>query len=239
MSSIIAKQSPLAASESLASYLGYHFQNERGFLHAAWKRIWFSSTSTQMRGRVEQEIKSCSVKNMLESLQRKSNVLFEEEGQNLYVDNIREVEIWSRVLKSTKALEEDSLCSLGDWVLTGLRDLIGYLNDEADFDGPLGRTSEPEVLTLFVRVIELGGVLLSLAGHQQVQVHGSELPDAPDFSVAFVSANLSDDLKETSSPAAPWVACISLELKALEKLGRKLCIHERIIRSIEEIFEKK
>jgi hypothetical protein len=63
------------------------------------------------------------------------------------------------------------------------------------------------------------------------------LPDAPDIGVTFMPANLSEDLKE-ALPAAPWVACISLELKALEKLGRKLCIHERIIRSIEEIIEK-
>lgn len=166
-----------------------------------------------------------------------SNALFEEERQNLYIDDVREVGIWSKVLKSITGPEEGCLNSLGHWVLTGLRDLVKYLNDEVDFDGPLGRTSEPEVLILFVQVIELAGVLLSLAGRQQVQVHEPQSPAAPDIGVSFMPTNLYDGVKD-ASPGAPWVACISLELKALEKLGRRLCIHERIMQSIEEIIEK-
>jgi hypothetical protein len=237
MSSTLIKPSPLAASESLALFLGDSFRNERHFVLAAWKRIWFSSTSTQRRGSVEQEITSCSIKGLLEGIQRDSNALFEEERQNLYIDDVREVEIWSKILKSTEPPEEGCLNSLGDWVLTGLRDLVEYLNDEVDFDGPLGHTSEPEVLILFIRIIELAGVLLSLTGRQQVPVHGPRLPAAPNVGMTSMPTDLRDDLKD-ASPTVPWVACISLELKALEKLGRKLCIHERIMQGIEEIIEK-
>lgn len=237
LSSVLMNQSPLAASEKLAIFLGDNFRDERLFHIAALKRIWFSSTSTRENWNFEQEITKCSVKVLLESLQRDSNALFEEERQNLYIDDIREAEIWSRILKITRPPEEDCLNSVGDWVLTGLRDLRNHLNDNVDFDGPLGLTSQSDTLKLFVRVITLAAVTLDWASRKPAQVQELRFTGASNTVPPLTPVSVHDRSNEASLQSH-WTVCMSLELGALEKLGRRLCIHERIMHSIEDITKK-
>jgi hypothetical protein len=236
VSTTLMKQSPLAATEKLAFFLVNRFRHEHHFRLAALKRIWFSSTVTEMRGNAEQQITKCSIKALLENLQRDSCALFEEERQNLYIDDIREVEIWSKILKSTEPPEESYLKSPRDWVLTGLRDLKGYLIDQVDFDGPLGLTSQPDVLTVFVRVIELAGVMLEWASRQPDRVHRAPSTGSSDITASLMPIDVHDGLDE-ASPTNHRTYSILLELKALSVVGRRLCIHERIMRSIEEVIK--
>ena len=238
VSRTLVDQSPRAASEKLALFLGDRFGHESYFTSATLKRIWFSSSSTEKRESAKQDIGDCSVKVLLESLKKTSNALFEEERQNLYIDDVREVEIWSYVLKSIEPPEEEYLNSLGDWVLTALQDLSDYLNEKVNFDGPLGLTSQADTLILFLRVTELAGVMLHWANWQPDQVQDPSINGAPDKVSPFTPTDRHISLDE-ASPTRSWTASISLGLKAIEETGRRVCIHERIMRSIEEIINKK
>lgn len=231
----LMKKSTLAATENLPLFLIDKFGREHHFRLAALERIWFSSPVTEMGGNAEQHITKCSIITLLENLQRDSSVLFEEEKQNLYIDDIREVEIWSDILKGTEPPEESCLISLRDWVLTGLRDLKGYLINQVDFDGPLGLTSQPDVLTLFVRVIELAGVILEWASRQAGRVHRARSAGSSDIAVSLMPIDVHDGL-DKASPKHHRTTSMLLELKALSEVGRRLCIHEQIMRSVEKII---
>ena len=231
------KLSPLAASEKLALFLATKFRGERNFPITVLRRIWFTCSASVNRGNFERNIEFGSVKALLESLRQSSSALFEEEKQNLYMDGIREVEIWSHILKTIEPPDGVLLNSLGDWVLAALRDLGYHLNNNVDFDGPLGFTSQADILTLFVQVIELAGIMLHWASHQPGQVQGSQLSGAFDPGSPLALADVHHGLNE-KPPASHWIARILPELQALGEVGRRLCIHERIIRSIEEIIKK-
>jgi hypothetical protein len=237
VSRTLVDQSPRAASEKLALFLGDKFGHESHFTSATLKRIWVSS-STEKRESARQDIGDCSVKVLLESLEKASNALFEEERQNLYIDDVWEVEIWSYVLKSIEPPEEEYLNSVGDWILTALQDLSDYLNKKVNFDGPLGLTSQADALILFLRVTELAGVMLHWANWQPDQVQDPPINGAPDKVSPFTPTSRHVSLDE-ASPARSWTAGISLGLKAIWETGRRVCIHERIMRSIEEIINKR
>jgi hypothetical protein len=231
------KLSPLAASENLALFLATKFRRERYLKIAALRRIWFRPLVSVKGGNIEQNVEHCSVKILLEGLQQSSSALFEEEKQNLYIDDVREVEIWSNILKTTEPLEESYLNSTGDWVLAALRDLRDYLDDKVNFDGPLGPTSQADTLTLFVRVIELAGLMLHWACRQPDEVQGPRLTRASVTLLPHTPTEVHDGSAEAPR-TFHWRACMSVELKTLGEMGRRLCIHERIMRSIEEIIKK-
>jgi hypothetical protein len=235
VSRTLLDQSPQAASEKLALFLGDKFGHESYFTSAILNRTWFSSSSTKKGEGTKQGIGDYSVKVLLESLKKTSNALFEEERQNLYIDDVREVEIWSYVLKSIEPPEEEYLNSLGDWVLTALQDLSDYLNEKVNSDGPLGLTSQADTLVLFLRVTELAGVMLHWANWHPDQVQGSPINGAPDKVSRFTPTDRHIGLDE-ASPTRSGTAGILLGLKAIEETGRRVCIHERIMRSIEEIL---
>ena len=238
MSRTLVNQSPRAASEKLALFLGERFRHESYFASTVLKRMWFSSSSTEIRESAKQDIGDCSVKVLLESLQKSSSALFEEERQNLYTDDVQEANIWSCVLKRIEPPEEGYLNSLGDWVLTALQDLSEYLNQKVSFDGPLGLTSRADTLALFLRVTELAGVMLHWANCQPDQAKDPPINGAPDKVSPFTPTDRHVSLDE-ASPTRSWAAGISLGLKAIEGTGRRICIHERVMRSIEEIIDKK
>lgn len=97
---------------------------------------------------------------ILEQARKEDNALFIEEKQNLFVDEVREAVIWSRVLKrlSPRALHQGMVVNLQLWVMEGLGSLTATAKNERD--GPLGWSSKPEVFTLGMRVIYGAEVLL-------------------------------------------------------------------------------
>ena len=238
VSRTLVDQSPRAASEKLALFLCDKFRHESHFASAVLKRIWFSSSTTGKRESDKQDFRDCSVKVSLEGLKKSSNVLFEEEKQNLYIDDIREVEVWSHVLKSVDPPDEEYLNSLGDWVLTALQDLSDYLNQKVDFDGPLGLTSQADTLTLFLRVTELAGVILHWVNCRPDQAQDPPINGALDKVSPFNPTDRHVSLDE-ALPTSSLATGISLGLKAIEEAGRRVCIHKRIMRSIEEAINKK
>ncbi|ODH48059.1 hypothetical protein GX48_05824 [Paracoccidioides brasiliensis] len=101
------------------------------------------------------------VSRLLASFQKESTVLFQEEKQNLFIEDVREVEIWSKVLSRLIPRQEDTVIAmlLYSWVAEGLSTLIAATRT-AGSDCVLGWISNPDVFTLGVRVLRGAKILL-------------------------------------------------------------------------------
>lgn len=106
-------------------------------------------------------------------LSKGDTALFAEEKQNLYIDDAREVRVWSRVAQkmSPKALSGKPMATLAAWVGAGLDAL--KTQAQTTVDGALGWSSKAEVFTLGLRVIYGAEVLLALVRR------GSRIPLEP------------------------------------------------------------
>lgn len=100
-----------------------------------------------------------------------STVLFVEEKQNLFIDDVREVELWSRALLrlTPTAYAKLSLDEMSAWAFDGLKYLCSLAGPEKEPDGLLGWVSKPEIFTLGLRVIAISSAL----GSQVFPVPGS------------------------------------------------------------------
>lgn len=91
-------------------------------------------------------------------------MLFVEEKQNLFIDDVCEIDCWSKaltLLAETSFVEVTLLRDIAEWVSEGLTYLYQISADETGQDGPLGWTSKEETFTLGIRVISLAAVLAS------------------------------------------------------------------------------
>lgn len=131
-------------------------------------------------------------------------MLFVEEKQNLFIDDVREVDIWARALSklSSDAYEETWLKIFSQWVSDGLSCFIETTNSATGKDGLLGWTSKPETFTLGVRLISAAAVLAS-----------------KDFPA---ESHLSDDK-----------ATLKTKLQSLLESGRAASLHEQWLSRIE------
>ena len=100
------------------------------------------------------------VANLVTEYRKDSTVLFVEEKQNLFIDEVREVDIWASILPETLHDCGNILNDTYKWISEGLVYLLATVND-AESDGLLGWTSKPEILTLGVRIISIAGALIS------------------------------------------------------------------------------
>lgn len=102
-----------------------------------------------------------SVSDQIAGHRQQSTVLFEEEKQNLFIDEVREVELWSRALLrlSRSAYNELSMRQISSWAFDGLTSIYSLLGSEAEPDGLLGWVSKPEIFTLGFRVIVIASAL--------------------------------------------------------------------------------
>lgn len=98
---------------------------------------------------------------LLAQLTEASTVLFVEEKQNLFIDEVRECEIWARGLRhlAGSSFDPAMTTALSRWVADGIAQLNDMVASEQGKDSCLGWTSKPEIFTLVVRIINLAGVL--------------------------------------------------------------------------------
>ncbi|KAJ5669950.1 Armadillo-like helical [Penicillium maclennaniae] len=89
--------------------------------------------------------------------------LFVEEKQNLFIDEVRELDVWSPALKQLKrnAYPETLVRQISSWVSEGLGHLSAHIAQESGQDGLLGWVSRPESFTLGVRLISISSALAS------------------------------------------------------------------------------
>ncbi|KAK6439219.1 hypothetical protein LTR95_004568 [Oleoguttula sp. CCFEE 5521] len=104
-----------------------------------------------------------SVASQLQRELGQSTELFAEEKQNLYIDEAREVRVWSRVLLQMQhcVIPKALIRYLCLWVAGGLDTLTAHLKQHGD--GPLGASTKSEIFCLGLQVMYGAEVLLHLA----------------------------------------------------------------------------
>lgn len=102
-----------------------------------------------------------AVSDQIAEYRQDSTVLFVEEKQNLFIDDVREVEVWSRALLrlTRSAYAKLSLDEISAWAFDGLTYLCSLAGPEKEPDGLLGWVSKPEIFTLGLRVIAISSAL--------------------------------------------------------------------------------
>jgi len=152
---------PPAASDRFSTFLIQNYSESANLFIHAISRL---TVQTREDGSMESTISVSAVSftpvhDLLALARKEDSSLFVEEKQNLFIDEVREAETWSRVLKqlSKSAYEEKVAADFSHWVVGGIDALIETAKSEVD--GPLGWTSKPEVFTLGMQVILGAGVV--------------------------------------------------------------------------------
>lgn len=199
---------PLAAAFRFSTFLAQSYANSQHLFARAFLRIAGKGSDDNGPRRVslghksEQTASITPFRDMLTIARKQDNSLFVEERQNLFMDDLREAEIWSRVLSllSHDARDEALVAHLFAWVTEGLSDLTEMARIQ--FDGPLGLTSKPEVFALGMHLILAAGLVQhwATAGASQIDdeaVKGS-LKD-------FMNAALKNSLHPTWIDRVRWL----------------------------------
>ena len=152
---------PLNASRLVAQFIT---ENYAGSLLLCHKVLLYISGQVP---RISDAFASWStlipVDKLLAGYREENMVLFVEEKQNLFVDEVREIDLWISVLPHlAEALHDDDhlLNEIHQWVAEGLVCLSATVTNDMEKDGLLGWTSKPEIFTLGIRLISLSSALL-------------------------------------------------------------------------------
>lgn len=151
---------PLNASELLATFITDHYSDSVYFAPRVMR--YLTGQETRISGSDNQSsLVPMSV--LMAQHRQESTVLFVEEKQNLFIDEVREVDVWSRVLLQLKrnAYPETLIRQISSWVSEALDHLLSLVSEESGSDGLLGWTSKPESFALGVRVISIATSLAS------------------------------------------------------------------------------
>jgi Putative death-receptor fusion protein (DUF2428) len=155
---------PLASCRQLSTYMAEIFSSNDEFHLLALTRILLpTSIEFDELTHFADLTSSHSVRNQLDCAQQESHDLFEEERQNLYLDDFSEIEIWHSTLGKVapSRLDDGVRALVGSWALDGLRELAAVL--PALSHGPFGVSWKAEFVTLLIRVIKTAD--LSLQWH--------------------------------------------------------------------------
>ncbi|GAB1208295.1 hypothetical protein APSETT445_007039 [Aspergillus pseudonomiae] len=152
--------SPLNAGQLLADFMVDNYPESQ--LLSTKAIHYITGEEPKLSGSVERT-KLATVEAQLAELRKESTTLFEEERQNLFIEEIREVDIWScRLLRLREAAFSERLVKESSkWVSDGLSYVADIMTTESEKDGLVGWASKPETFTLGVRLISLAAVLVS------------------------------------------------------------------------------
>ena len=147
---------PLAAAKWLINYLTNHFHHSDQLVASGVERLLAQSPSQITRSVFT------PLRTQLESaLGNNDDRIFAEEEQNLYIDHVREVEVWTDVLKKTApAVHVRLFVGLRNWAVDAFDCLDDY---RRDLPGPFGLASRPEVYILVSRARAASDVASSWA----------------------------------------------------------------------------
>lgn len=141
---------PLASSIELAEFLATNFRSSERVFEGSLRRLLGQNRGDEI---------FVPVSRSLANLRRGATALFEEEKQNLYIDDVREVQTWSEILTQLSSTQSGLSLSFFFWVTEGLDALTSVMREE-ETDGVLGWTSKSEIYITGIRVISGAGVLL-------------------------------------------------------------------------------
>lgn len=151
---------PLAARAELAEYISRMHVRARSFAWNVVCRMTGSKLETVDNTRFRLQPVGAQLSRAMED----DDSLFVEEEQNLFIDEVREAKLWSRIFEET-ALDTwnweradfdientwaQPHAAVAAWVMEGLLALNALVIKE---DGPLGWTSKPIVFALATRLL--------------------------------------------------------------------------------------
>lgn len=151
---------PLNASALLASFIIEHYS---GSAQLANRVIRYLTGQEPRISGSDSSAPLVAVSDLVAEYSQESTVLFVEEKQNLFIDEVREVDIWTRALTHLErdAYSHDLVQQISSWVSGGLEYLAEHLGQNDGKDGLLGWISKPESFTLCVRLISISSALAS------------------------------------------------------------------------------
>lgn len=149
---------PLNASALLADFIAENFA---GSVLLAQRVMSYMTGQTTRLSDSGERAGLVAVPELVTEMRQESTVLFVEEKQNLFIEEVRETDIWARVLlrMNRSAFPEILVRDLSRWVSEGIAHLSELAVEETGRDGLLGWTSKPETFTLGVRLISIASVL--------------------------------------------------------------------------------
>lgn len=175
----------LAARESLLEELIQHYGQTTALSEAAMvklMRVGQTGNNAIQTDNVAVLFKN-SVATILLRIRKARNDLFAEERQNLYIDDIREIYSWTRILhrcRFSSSIKEQTEAVL-EWTSKGLNQVLQIVHvdqssrhptqpqallESNDWNAdpvsghPLGATYDSQVLVVFLQVVSLAGILL-------------------------------------------------------------------------------
>ncbi|KAG0647573.1 tRNA (cytidine(32)-2 -O)-methyltransferase non-catalytic subunit TRM732 [Hyphodiscus hymeniophilus] len=151
---------PLAARLELAEYVSKIHARAPSF---AWNMV-YRMTGSKLETVDNIGFRLKPIGGQLQKAMREDDSLFVEEEQNLFVDEVREAKLWSKIFKDTALNTHNGErvdfdventwsqphTALATWVIDGLLTGCSLLNKD---DGPLGWTSKPAVFSLLTRLL--------------------------------------------------------------------------------------
>lgn len=147
--------SSLASCHQLSAFMAKSFSSKDEFHLLALSRIMLPTAIvfdelTSFAAIVSHH----SVRVQLNFARQESHDLFEEERQNLYLDDVSEIETWHLALGKVAPswIDDDVRELVEEWALNGVRELAIALPGLSH--GPFGTLSKIKMLTLFLRVIQ-------------------------------------------------------------------------------------
>jgi hypothetical protein len=194
--------SPLRAASCLVDFIADHYSSSPELCQIATRRI----LGRGHIGSRDNVIQARAVRDTIRESQRDNTILFETEKQNLFVNEIREVDNWMKALLQLKesAFEAPLLRGIYQWVYEGLEYLVEK-SRSGEEDGPLGWTSKPEIYVVGMQVISVAGLFVSATSPVQARLsHEKEM--------------------------------ISLQLNSLLKYGTTIFIHPHWLSRIELVL---
>ncbi|RAK77623.1 THADA/TRM732 family protein [Aspergillus fijiensis CBS 313.89] len=147
--------SPSNATELLSAFIAQSYHNSQQLRKRAV--AYMTGSEPRISTSIAQSV---PVSTVLSDLRKESTILFEEEKQNLFIDDVCEVDVWTKqMIRLTEASYDDaSIQAIFAWVSNGLSCLGDVFMDTTEKDGLLGWASKPETFTLGVRLFSLATV---------------------------------------------------------------------------------
>lgn len=145
---------PLNSSALLVSFIIEHYS---GSAQLAKRVVRYLTGQEPRISGSDNNTRLAAVSDLVAEYSQESTILFVEEKQNLFIDEVREVDIWIQALARLKrdAYPKDLVQQVSSWVSRGLEYLMEYLGQNTGRDGLLGWISKPESFALCVRLISL------------------------------------------------------------------------------------
>lgn len=146
----------IPARESLVEFLSTNYNKQHTLFHHAVRRLMNNVIVSDGGPFVPFET-------LLGEHLKESTVLFEEERQNLFIDDVCEIDIWSAVLKrmDRSVFDEKTVINLRVWVSKGLECLETLFTSSGEQDGAIGWTSKAEVYSLGVLLFSVASLLIA------------------------------------------------------------------------------